>query len=106
MLTLPCVSYSPEADRPMNQFQHETQHQHSALKRLEYDRDGKRAAMVHIRQERVQWQSGHGPHVGKTTAAFAAAMQIAHPVIRNPGSIKNAITRWCREVGPTGGCAD
>ena len=74
-----------------------TRHQEWAQKRLQYDRDGKCKAMSEIRRAWVDWRVSQGEFAGASLTEFLQQMQTLYPMIRNPGSIKNAIKRWRAE---------
>ena len=70
----------------------------SALVRLVYDRHGKAAAMRAIRLKWLDWRADLGPCCGMSQKDFLQEMLVAHPEIRHPSSIKNAIKRWLVEI--------
>lgn len=54
--------------------------------------------MREIRRKWADWRSDLGPYRGMLQKDFLQAVLVAHPEIRHPSSIKNAIKRWLVEM--------
>jgi hypothetical protein len=54
--------------------------------------------MREIRRKWAAWRSNVGPYRGMIQKDFLGEMLVAHPEIRHPTSIKNAIKRWLVEM--------
>ena len=90
--SLPGPSREPLADAVMGSLRRAVARR-NVEKRLEHD--PKHAAMAAIRAEFDRWQTRATHYAGDPD--FAIKMHAKHSaVIRNEGSIKNAVTRWRR----------